>query len=84
MLAFAENNKQALKYFSKTYSVFQKWFGGESGKTWFFFAKGTSLFIKRDKPKLEKIIKRWKTKLPIDNNYKELARLLDRNKGQVV
>jgi hypothetical protein len=76
MFAFARKNKEALKYFSKTYSIFQKWFGGEDGKAWYYFAKGTSSFIKRDKPKLEKIIRKWKAKLPENKNYAELLRLI--------
>jgi len=75
MFAFAGENQKALKYFDKTCSYFQKWFGGEDGKAWFFFAKGTSAFIERDKTKLEKIILHWKRELPIDNNYHELVRL---------
>jgi hypothetical protein len=75
MFAFAGKNKEALKYFGKTYSAFQKWFGGEDGKAWYFFAKGTSAFIKRDKSELEKIIRKWKAKLPEDKNYAELLRL---------
>jgi hypothetical protein len=76
MFAFAGQNVKALKYFNKTYSVFQKWFGGEDGKAWFFFAKGTSAFLKRDKAALEKIIRKWKRKLPVDNNLTELEMLL--------
>ncbi len=75
MFAFAGKDKVALNYFGKTHSVFQKWFGGEDGKAWYFFAKGTSAFIKRDKTKLEKIISKWKAKLPEDKNYTELLRL---------
>ncbi len=75
LFAFDGKNQKALKYFGKTYSVFLRWFGDKDAKAWYFFAKGTSAFIKRDKPKLEKIIDRWKAKLPIDNNYKELLRL---------
>ncbi len=75
MFAFAGKDNEALKYFGKTYSIFQKWFGGEDGKAWYYFAKGTSAFIKRDKPKLEKIIRKWKTKLPDNKNYAELLRL---------
>lgn len=76
LFAFAGNDRLALRYFGKTYTVFHKWFGGNDGKAWFYFAKGTSAFIKRDKPTLEKIIAHWKRKLPIDNNYRELERLL--------
>lgn len=76
MFAFVGDNQQALKYMDKTYNVFQKWFGGEDGKTWYYFAKGTSAFIKRDKSKLEKIINRWKRKFPVDNNFNELILLL--------
>jgi tetratricopeptide (TPR) repeat protein len=75
--AMAGDNKQAVKYFKKTYSLFYKWLGGEDGKAWYYFAKGTTAFIKRDKPKLESIIAHWKKKLPLDNNYKELTRLLE-------
>lgn len=76
MFAFSADNKKALKYFGKTYNVFYKWFGGEDGKTWYYFAKGTSSFIKRDKPRLEKIIAHWKKNFRLDNNYKELTLLL--------
>lgn len=75
MFAFAKKDKKALKYFGKTYSIFQKWFGGEDGKNWYYFAKGTSAFIKRDKQKLEKIIRLWNAKLLKDKNYAELLRL---------
>ena len=76
MFAFAGNDKLALKYFGKTYTAFHKWFGGEDGKAWFFFAKGTSAFIKRDKITLEKIISRWERKIPVDKNLRELKKLL--------
>ncbi|AWI25125.1 hypothetical protein [Flavobacterium pallidum] len=76
MFAFAGENKQALKYFRKTYNVIQKWFGGEDGKAWFYFAKGTAAFIRRDKVTLARIIGKWKRKLPVDRNLKELEKLL--------
>ena len=75
MFTFAGKHQKALHYFGKTYSVFQKWFGGEDGKTWYYFAKGTSAFVKRDKEKLDKIIKHWENRFPKDKNYKELKRL---------
>lgn len=77
LFACAENDKLALKYMGRTYSAFQKWFGGEDGKTWFYFVKGNMAFIERNKPKLERIIKHWKVRFPKDNNYKELLRLLN-------
>jgi hypothetical protein len=74
MFPFAEQEKEALKYFTKTYSPFQKWFCEEDGKTWFIFAKGTSAFIERPQPEFAKIIDHWKAKLPMDHNYRELTR----------
>ena len=77
MFAFSSDDRQALKYFRKTFNFTQKWFGGHDGKTWFYFAKGTSAFINRQKDVLQKIITRWKTKLPIDENFHELVQLLE-------
>lgn len=76
MFALAGDNRKALEYFGKTYNVFYKWFGGDDGKAWYYFAKGTSAFIKRDKPKLERIIALWKQQFKPDNNFKELTLLL--------
>lgn len=50
-------------------------FGGDDGKAWFFFAKGTSAFIKRDRPVLERIVSKWKKKWLPDNNFIELVQL---------
>ena len=76
MYAFNEDYKNALKYSRKTYNVFQKWFGGEDGKTWFYFAKGTSAFLERDKENLQRIISMWNAKLTRDKNLSELESLL--------
>ncbi|MGQ2983279.1 hypothetical protein [Flavobacterium sp.] len=75
MYAMAGEGRQAVKYIKKTYDSFYKWLGGEDGKGWYYFAKGTVAFIERDKEKLERIITYWKKELPLDNNYEELVTL---------
>lgn len=76
MFAFAKNDTAALEHLGKTHNVFQRWFGGDGGKTWYYFARGTIAFLKRDKNRLEKIVAHWGKKLPQDNNYSELEKLL--------
>ncbi|MBS1772606.1 MAG: hypothetical protein JST82_07090 [Bacteroidetes bacterium] len=71
--AMAGNAEKAVKYFHKTYNIFYKWFGGEDGKTWYYFAKGTSAFVNGNKHRLEHIIIKWKKKYKPDGNYKELT-----------
>ena len=75
VFAHGENKYLALKYFKKTYNIFYRLFGGEDGKAWYFYAKGTVAFITRDKSTLEKIINKWNKKLPKDLNYKVLILL---------
>lgn len=77
LFAMAGNNDVAKKYFKKTYSVLYKWFGGEDGKTWYYYAKGTIAFIDKDKPKLENIIKKWSSEYPKDKNFDVLKNLLN-------
>lgn len=73
--AMCGNNKPALKHFRKTYHVWQKWLGGEDGKTWYYFAKGTVAAITRDQRTLNRVVSKWKKKWPPDRNYRELLRL---------
>lgn len=75
LFAMAGDKQQAKKYFKKTYSVFQKWFGGKDGGAWYYFAKGTQAFVMRDKNKLQHIIRKWERKYEQDGNYKELTKL---------
>lgn len=75
MFAKAQNDRLAVHYFRKTYNFLYKWFGGEDGKTWYYYAKGTVAFIERDQEKLSKIIKAWDKNLPKDRNYSSLVRL---------
>lgn len=75
LFAMGGDKQQAKKYFKKTYSVFQKWFGGKDGAAWYYFAKGTEAFVVRDKDKLQHIIRKWERKYPQDGNYKELTKL---------
>lgn len=77
MFAKAQNDRLALRHFRKTYDFLYKWFGGEDGKTWYYYAKGTVAFIKRDKEKLSKIIKTWDKSLPKDDNYSNLVNLYE-------
>ena len=76
MYAFSGDYESALTYSRKTYNVFQKWFGGNDGKTWYYFAKGTSAFFERNKEKLQKIVQKWNKRLIPDKNLKELELLL--------
>ena len=78
MFALAGNNRQAIKWFEKTYSIFYKWFGGQDGKAWYYYAKGTVAFLKRDKATLQKIIGHWDKQLPKDINYTSLTTLLEK------
>lgn len=77
MFAKAQNDTVAIRHFRKTYNFLYKWFGGEDGKTWYYYAKGTVAFIKRDKEKLSKIIKTWDKSLPKDGNYSSLVKLYE-------
>lgn len=82
MFAAAGNNKKAIRYMKKTFNVFYRWFGGEEGRQWYFFAKGTVAFIKNKRRQLERMIHlSHKNNLPGDNNVKELEKLLT-NWGQ--
>lgn len=73
MYAAAGNNKKAIKYYKKTYSIFYKWFGEEA---WYYYAKGNVACLKKDKIKLERIIAAWdKKKLEKDINYKALIEM---------
>lgn len=75
MLAMANENKLAKKYFKRTYSIFYKWLGDEDAKTWYYYARGTVAFIDRDKYKLEAILRHWERHFPKDKNYQALVYL---------
>jgi len=78
MFASAQNTKQACRYFKKTYSVFYKWFGGDDGKAWYFYAKGTVAFVQRNRELLERIIQHWQShNLEQDRNYRSLVQMLE-------
>jgi len=77
LFAKAQKDQQAIRYFRKTYNFLYRWFGGEDGKTWYFYAKGTVAFIKRDKEKLHKMIEIWNKNLPKDGNYDTLIQLYE-------
>ena len=79
--AMAGNNKQAIRYFKKTYNIFYAWFGGEDGKAWYLYAKGTVAFIEKDQSTLTRMMKKWDKKLPKDKNYQGLV-LLAENWGK--
>jgi hypothetical protein len=77
MFASAGNNGKAIKHMKKTYNILYRWLGGEEGKQWYYYAKGTIAFIKKDKKTMERMIYLWhKNKLPDDVNLKELKKLL--------
>ncbi len=73
--AKAGNNAMAIKYFGKTYNVFYRWFGGADGAAWYFYAKGSVAFLKRNRSQLQHILYRWDRKLPKDRNYTQLTML---------
>lgn len=75
LFADAGNNKMAIRYFQKTRNIFYRWFGGEEGRAWYFYANGEIAFLKRDQKKLQKIISIWNKKLPKDLNYRQLILL---------
>ncbi len=76
MLAMSGNDEQAKKYFRKTYWIGYRWFGGEDGRAWYDYARGTIAFIDKDKRKLEKILHKWENRGAEGANYKALLRLL--------
>jgi len=75
LFAMAQSDKQAKKYFKRTYSIFYLWFGDTDAKTWYYYAKGTIAFIDKDKKLLEVIIRKWTKSYPSDNNLRVLIRL---------
>jgi len=76
--AMAGENEMAKKYMQKTYSSFYKWFGGEDGSTWYYYARGTIAFLDRDKRKLSAMIEKWDGKFPQDINYQALLELSEK------
>jgi len=74
--AMAGQNALAKKYMRKTYSSFFKWFGGEDGRTWYYYANGTVAFIDRDKKTLSAMIDQWDKRYAQDINYQALLELL--------
>lgn len=78
LYAMAGDGKQARKYFKKTYSLFYRWFGGEDGKAWYYYARGNVAFVNRDKRTLERMLRLWQKKIPPDKNYRKLQGMLDR------
>jgi len=74
--AMAGENELAKKYMRKTYSPFFKWFGGEEGRTWYYYANGTVAFIERDKKTLSAMIDKWGRHYAQDINYQALVELL--------
>ena len=77
MFAMANETKPATHYFKKTYTIFYKWFGGEDGRAWYYYARGNVAFVNRDKAALQKIINRWNKTLPPDLNFKMLNQMLN-------
>ena len=74
--AMAGENELAKKYMRKTYSPFFKWFGGEEGRTWYYYTNGTVAFIERDKKTLSAMIDQWDKRYAQDINYQALVELL--------
>lgn len=75
MYALAGDYQNAKKYIHKSFSVFDKWFGGNDGKSWYWYAKGTLAFLNSNPNQLERIIRKWERKFPRDNNFKSLLTL---------
>lgn len=73
MYAAAGSNKQAIRYYRKTYNIFYKWFGDDA---WYYYAKGNVAYVKKDKRKLKRIIAKWdKNKLEKEKNYVALTEM---------
>ena len=77
MYGFAQDNRQAITYMKKTYNVFYKWFGGDDGRAWYNYAKGTVAFLRKDKKAIVKLLKKWEKGTTRDANYILLKRLHD-------
>ena len=73
--AMAGQDALAKKYMQKTYSSFYQWFGGEDGRTWYYYANGTVAFIDRDKKTLSAMIDKWEKRYPQNLNYQALREL---------
>ena len=76
LYAMAGANMEACSHFHKTYNVLYKWFGGADGRTWYYYAKGTVAFLHRNRPRLERYLRKWQQHYPEDVNYRALMRLL--------
>jgi hypothetical protein len=78
LFAMANENTQALRHFHKTYKGIYKWFGGEDGRTWYYYASGTVAFLQRNKRRLGRYLRRWEKHYgTTDINYKALLRLYE-------
>ena len=76
LFAMAGANSEASNHFHKTYNVLYKWFGGADGHTWYYYAKGTVAFLQRNRPRIERYLRKWRQHYPEDINYRALMRLL--------
>jgi hypothetical protein len=74
----AGDNTKALRRFHKAYRSVNKWFGGEDGRTWYYYASDTVAFLQHNKRRMSRYLrqreKRYGTK---DINYKALLRLYE-------
>jgi hypothetical protein len=73
--AMAGEKELALQFMKKTYSSFYRWFGGEDGRTWYYYAHGTVAFLDREKETLTRMIANWERRYPQDANYQALLEL---------
>ena len=77
LYASAGNNREATRYIKKTYNLLYRWFGGEDGRQWYYYAKGTTAFLKGNKRQLERMIRLWdKHGYEQEDNYRILTKLL--------
>ena len=76
MLAMGDQYNEAKKQFRKTYSVFYSWFGGEDGKAWYLYAKGTVAFLERDQKEFVRLMEKWPEENLDDKNYAMMQTLL--------
>lgn len=77
VFAKAGDKARAKKSIRKTYSVLYRWFGGEDGRTWYYYARGTVAFLDRDRRRLQKLIRQWdRKKYEQDKNYRQLQLML--------
>lgn len=77
MYAFAGDNSEGIRYMKKTYNLLYRWFGGEDGRQWYYYAKGTKAFLRGNERQLKRMIRLWdKHGYEQEANYRTLTKLI--------